>query len=71
MLKNLLKKNLWWKVYRYKFCICLFIEKFRNSCKRSFGIRAGQSKISNACGKTDANGFADVTAAQHCRAEFL
>ncbi|WP_368031231.1 transglutaminase-like domain-containing protein [Arcobacter sp. s6] len=35
-----------------------------------FGIRAGQSKISNACGKADENGFAKITGAQHCRAEF-
>jgi transglutaminase-like putative cysteine protease len=35
-----------------------------------FGIRAGQSKISNACGKADEKGFANITGAQHCRAEF-
>ncbi len=35
-----------------------------------FGIRAGQSKISNACGKADEKGFAKITGAQHCRAEF-
>ena len=35
-----------------------------------FGIRAGQSKISNACGKADDKGFANITGAQHCRAEF-
>lgn len=35
-----------------------------------FGIRVGQSKISNACGKADEKGFAKITGAQHCRSEF-
>ncbi|OPA77894.1 transcriptional regulator [Campylobacter pinnipediorum subsp. pinnipediorum] len=35
-----------------------------------FGIRVGQSKTSNQMGKADKNGFADITGAQHCRAEF-
>ena len=38
--------------------------------KETFGIRVGQSKISNACGKSNEQGFADITGAQHCRAEF-
>jgi transglutaminase-like putative cysteine protease len=38
--------------------------------KETFGIRVGQSKISNACGKANEQGFADITGAQHCRAEF-
>ena len=49
--------------------VCL-LRNARIPAREIFGIRAGQSKISNACGKADANGFADTTGAQHCRAEF-
>ncbi|RBQ27951.1 transglutaminase-like domain-containing protein [Aliarcobacter vitoriensis] len=51
----------------------VFVCLLRNAgipAKETFGIRVGQSKISNACGKADEKGFADITGAQHCRAEF-
>ncbi|MBP7769996.1 MAG: transglutaminase family protein [Aliarcobacter sp.] len=51
----------------------VFVALLRNAkipAREVFGIRAGQSKISNACGKADAKGFANITGAQHCRAEF-
>lgn len=51
----------------------VFVCLLRNSgipAREVFGIRAGQSKISNACGKADEKGFANITGAQHCRAEF-
>ncbi len=70
------KKSIEEKIYGGK-CTdisSVFVCLLRNSgipAREVFGIRAGQSKISNACGKADANGFADVTGAQHCRAEFF
>lgn len=51
----------------------VFVALLRNigiPAREIFGIRAGQSKISDACGKADKNGFANVTGGQHCRAEF-
>lgn len=51
----------------------VFVCLLRNAgipAKETFGIRVGQSKISNACGKANEQGFADITGAQHCRAEF-
>lgn len=50
-----------------------FVALLRNvgiPSREVFGIRAGQSKISNACGKADEKGFANITGGQHCRAEF-
>ncbi|WP_353661902.1 transglutaminase domain-containing protein [Hydrogenimonas sp. SS33] len=35
-----------------------------------FGIRLGRSHFSKALGKADANGVADITTWQHCRAEY-
>ncbi len=35
-----------------------------------FGIRLGKSHFSKALGKSNANGFADITTWQHCRAEY-
>ncbi|MEY4504145.1 MAG: hypothetical protein RL154_438 [Pseudomonadota bacterium] len=51
----------------------VFVALLRNAgipAREMFGIRAGQSKISNACGKADDKGVAKITGAQHCRAEF-
>ncbi|OCL86504.1 transglutaminase-like domain-containing protein [Arcobacter porcinus] len=51
----------------------VFVCLLRNAkipARETFGIRAGQSKISDACGKADEKGFANITGAQHCRAEF-
>lgn len=51
----------------------VFVALLRNAgipAREVFGIRVGQSKISNACGKADEKGFANVSGAQHCRAEF-
>ena len=51
----------------------VFVCLLRNAnipSREVFGIRAGQSKISNACGKADDKGFANITGGQHCRAEF-
>lgn len=50
-----------------------FVALLRNAgipSREVFGIRAGKSYISSACGKADEKGFADITGAQHCRAEF-
>ncbi|QDM01559.1 transglutaminase domain-containing protein [Aliarcobacter butzleri] len=69
------KKSIEEKIYGGK-CTdisSVFVCLLRNAkipARETFGIRAGQSKISNACGKADEKGFADVTGAQHCRAEF-
>ena len=69
------KKSIEEKIYGGK-CTdisSVFVCLLRNSgipAREIFGIRAGQSKISNACGKADAKGFTDVTGGQHCRAEF-
>ena len=69
------KKSIEEKIYGGK-CTdisSVFVCLLRNSgipSREVFGIRAGQSKISNACGKADVNGFANITGAQHCRAEF-
>ncbi len=35
-----------------------------------FGIRLGSSRFSKACGSADEKGFAKISGAQHCRAEF-
>lgn len=35
-----------------------------------FGIRLGKSTFSKALGKSDENGFADISTWQHCRAEY-
>ena len=35
-----------------------------------FGIRLGKSHFSKALGKSDKNGFANITTWQHCRAEY-
>jgi len=35
-----------------------------------FGIRLGKSRFSKALGKSDKNGFANITTWQHCRAEY-
>ena len=35
-----------------------------------FGIRLGKSEFSKALGKSDANGFANISTWQHCRAEY-
>ncbi len=51
----------------------VFVCLLRNAgipAREIFGIRVGQSKISNACGKADDKGFANITGAQHCSAEF-
>jgi transglutaminase-like putative cysteine protease len=51
----------------------VFVCLLRNAgipAREVFGIRVGQSKISNACGKADEKGFAKITGAQHCRTEF-
>ncbi|RXK04644.1 transglutaminase-like domain-containing protein [Halarcobacter ebronensis] len=51
----------------------VFVCLLRNSnipAREVFGIRAGKSKISGACGKADEKGFANITGGQHCRAEF-
>lgn len=51
----------------------VFVALLRNAgipAREVFGIRVGQSKISNACGKADEKGFATVSGGQHCRAEF-
>ena len=51
----------------------VFVCLLRNAkipARETFGIRVGQSKISDACGKADDKGFANITGAQHCRAEF-
>ena len=51
----------------------VFVCLLRNAnipSREVFGIRAGQSKISSACGKADDKGFANITGGQHCRAEF-
>lgn len=52
----------------------VFVALLRNAnipAREVFGIRVGQSKISNACGKADENGLAKVSGAQHCRCEFF
>ncbi|MFA7083852.1 MAG: transglutaminase-like domain-containing protein [Arcobacteraceae bacterium] len=51
----------------------VFVALLRNAnipAREVFGIRVGQSKISNACGKANEKGFANITGGQHCRAEF-
>lgn len=51
----------------------VFVALLRNAripARETFGIRVGQSKISDACGKANEQGFANITGAQHCRAEF-
>lgn len=51
----------------------VFVALLRNAgipAREVFGVRVGQSKISNACGKADEKGFANITGGQHCRAEF-
>jgi transglutaminase-like putative cysteine protease len=51
----------------------VFVALLRNAgipAREVFGVRVGQSNISNACGKANENGFANITGAQHCRAEF-
>ena len=51
----------------------VFVALLRNvniPAREVFGIRAGKSKISKACGKADEKGFANITGGQHCRAEF-
>lgn len=69
------KKTLEEKIYGGK-CTdisSVFVALLRNvgiPSREVFGIRVGQSKISNACGKADQKGFANITGAQHCRAEF-
>ena len=69
------KKSIEEKIYGGK-CTdisSVFVALLRNvgiPAREIFGIRAGQSKISNACGKADEKGFANITGAQHCRAEF-
>ena len=69
------KKSIEEKIYGGK-CTdisSVFVCLLRNSgipSREVFGIRAGQSKISNACGKANEKSFADVSIAQHCRAEF-
>ncbi|PHS39856.1 MAG: twin-arginine translocation pathway signal protein [Sulfurovum sp.] len=35
-----------------------------------FGIRLGKSSFSDALGKSDKNGFADISSWQHCRVEY-
>jgi transglutaminase-like putative cysteine protease len=52
----------------------VFVALLRNSnipAREVFGIRAGKSHISKACGKADEKGFAKITGGQHCRAEFF
>ena len=69
------KKSIEEKIYGGK-CTdisSVFVCLLRNAkipAREIFGIRAGQSKISNACGKADDKGLATITGAQHCRAEF-
>jgi len=69
------KKSLEEKIYGGK-CTdisSVFVCLLRNAgvpARETFGIRVGQSKISNACGKADEKGFANITGAQHCKAEF-
>jgi transglutaminase-like putative cysteine protease len=51
----------------------IFVALLRNvgiPAREVFGVRAGASMISKSCGKADKNGFAKITGAQHCRAEF-
>ena len=50
-----------------------FVALLRNAgipSREIFGKRVGKSYISSACGNADEKGFADITGAQHCRAEF-
>ena len=52
----------------------VFVCLLRNAnipAREVFGIRAGKSNISKACGKADEKGFAKITGGQHCRAEFF
>lgn len=52
----------------------VFVALLRNAgipAREVFGIRAGKSHISKACGKADEKGFANITGGQHCRAEFF
>lgn len=51
----------------------VFVALLRNAnipAREVFGIRAGKSAISKAFGGANESGFADITASQHCRAEF-
>ncbi|MCF6206211.1 MAG: transglutaminase-like domain-containing protein [Sulfurovum sp.] len=51
----------------------LFVALVRASgtpAREVFGIRLGKSRFSTALGKSDANGFADISTWQHCRAEY-
>lgn len=51
----------------------VFVCLLRNAnipSREVFGIRAGKSNISTACGKADEKGFANITGGQHCRVEF-
>lgn len=51
----------------------VFTALMRNAgipCREVFGLRLGQSSISNSFGKADKKGLAKVSGGQHCRAEF-
>ena len=50
----------------------VYVALLRNAnipAREVFGIRAGKSNISGACGKADEKGFANITGGQHCRVE--
>jgi hypothetical protein len=51
----------------------LFVALLRASgipAREVFGIRLGKSHFSKALGKSDENGFADISTWQHCRVEY-
>ncbi len=51
----------------------IFVSLLRTAgipAREVFGIRLGKSYFSNALGKSDSKGFADITTWQHCRAEY-
>ncbi|HIP56399.1 MAG TPA: transglutaminase domain-containing protein [Arcobacter sp.] len=51
----------------------LFVALLRSvgiPAREIFGIRVGKSNFSNALGKSDKNGFADISTWQHCRTEY-
>ncbi|MGM0533619.1 MAG: transglutaminase-like domain-containing protein [Campylobacterota bacterium] len=50
----------------------VFVALVRNAgipAREVFGLRAGQSRISDSCGSADADGVAENTTWQHCRAQ--
>jgi transglutaminase-like putative cysteine protease len=52
----------------------LFVALLRSAgipAREVFGIRLGRSHFSKALGKSDENGFADISGWQHCRVEYF